>query len=130
MKIKTINKFFANIYIINLNRFFEKCNEFSIAIEDNDILYFLHEYNLHKPKKSNIVIPKELDKNKIWSLLFSKISSWDDLLDYVTLLIPRPETLYDTDQLYDALMALQITKAVSTRGDFNAEPVCHITTLR
>lgn len=125
-----ILSFIKKNYKINAGRFFEKCNEFSITTEDNDILYFLNEYNLHKPKKSNIVIPKELDKNKIWALLFSNISRWDDLLDYVTLLIPLSETLYDTDQLYDALMALQITKAVSTRRDLNAEPVCHITTCR
>ncbi len=127
------NKKFPNLlaylrkhYAIDRERFFEKSEEFRVAPElqsthGEDLIEapgtFANQCSSNGFKKTG---------GSLWARLFSKTTTWEYLLIHVTLLKPLENTIYDTDQLYDVLMALQITKQVKPAH----EPASRITTCK
>lgn len=115
-------------YRLNLERF-EKYNYNPKLVKAISSLF---EARMKKLKKRKSTIPPQIDlvHQILQEDIFAKIDSWPALMEYVTLLVPRDasegnvRSIHDTDNLYDALMALQILRD----KEKNKYPITQITT--
>ena len=101
-------------YRLNLERF----EKYECSPKFLEVVSSLCEARMKKLEKKRSVIPSQTDilHQVFQEDIFSRIDSWDALMEYVTLLAPKDTSassarrIQDTDNLYDALMALQILR--------------------
>lgn len=115
-------------YRLNLGRLEKyECNP-----QFEEAIFPLFEAKIKKLEKKRSVTPpqEEILHQVLQEDVFARIDSWPALMEYVTLLVPKDasegnvRSIHDTDNLYDALMALQILRRKETRKS----PITQITT--
>ena len=102
-------------YRLNLERLFEK---YEYNPEFVETLFSLCEMRMKKLEKKRSVTPSQIEilHQVLQEDIFARVDSWAALIEYVTLLVPKDASensarnIHDTDNLYDALMALQIIR--------------------
>lgn len=111
-------------YKLSLKRLKEKY-EYNPQFEETVTSAFKAKMKKLEKKRSATPPDSEILRQTLQEDIFAKIRSWRVLIEYVTLLVPNdPGSIHDTDNLYDALMALQ---NLHDRGK-NRFPVSRITT--
>ncbi len=111
-------------YKLSLERLKEKY-EYNPQFEETVTYAFKAKMKKLEKKRQATPPDSEILRQTLQEDIFAKIRSWRALIGYVTLLVPNdPGSMHDTDDLYDALMALQI---LHDRGK-NRFPVSRITT--
>ena len=102
-------------YRLNLERLFEK---YEYNPEFVETLFSLCEMRMKKLEKKRSVTPSQIEilHQVLQEDIFARVDSWAALIEYVTLLVPKDvsensaRNIHDTDNLYDALMVLQILR--------------------
>jgi len=111
-------------YKLSLKRLKEKY-EYNPRFEETVTSAFKAKMKKLEKKRSATPPDSEILRQTLQEDIFAKIRSWAALIEYVTLLVPNDTgSIHDTDDLYDALMALQNLR----HREKNKFPVSRITT--
>ena len=115
-------------YRLNL----ERLEKYECNPQFEEVIFPLFEAKIKKLEKKRSEIPhqEEILHQVLQEDVFARIDSWPALMEYVTLLVSKDaskgnvRSIHDTDNLYDALMALQILR----RKEKKKSPITQITT--